>query len=61
MKLQDAPPPDSVSRSDYEGSQTKMLNLVLTKESTPTKDVGTTVDKTMIPVYCITINRHNHQ
>jgi hypothetical protein len=28
----------------------KNLNLVLTKESTATKDVGTTVDKTTIPV-----------
>jgi hypothetical protein len=50
------PPPDSVSRSDYEGSQTKNLNLVLTKESNLTKDVGTTVDKTMITVYDIPIN-----
>jgi hypothetical protein len=28
------------------------LNPILTKESTPTKDVGTTVDKTVIPVSC---------
>jgi hypothetical protein len=26
------------------------LNLVLSRELTPTKDVGTTVDKTTIPV-----------
>jgi hypothetical protein len=30
--------------------QKKYLNLVLSNESTPTKDVGTTVDKTLIPV-----------
>jgi hypothetical protein len=52
MKWQDvtSPPPDSVSRNDYEGPQAINLNLLLTKESTPTKDVGTIVDKTTIPV-----------
>ena len=43
-------PPDSVSHNDYKGPQANNLNLVVTKESTPTKDVGTTVDKTTIPV-----------
>jgi hypothetical protein len=56
-----SPPPDSVSCNDYEGPQAKNLNLVLTKESTPMKDVGTTVDKTTIPVYCKPIKRHNNQ
>ena len=36
--------------NDYEGPQEKNLNRVLTKEATATKDVGTTVDKTMILV-----------
>jgi hypothetical protein len=62
MKWQDVTsPPDSVSHNIYGGPQAKKLNLVLSKESTAVKDVGTTVDKTMIPVYCIPINRHNHQ
>ena len=43
-------PPDSVSCNNYEGPQAINLNLVLSKESTPMKDVGTTVDKTTIPV-----------
>jgi hypothetical protein len=37
---------DSVSCDDYEDHEAKTLNLVLSKESTPMKDVGTTVDKT---------------
>jgi hypothetical protein len=28
----------------------KNLNLILSRESTPTKGIGTTVDKTAIPV-----------
>jgi len=43
-------PPDSVAHNDYEGPQAKILNLILTKQSTPMKDVCTTVDKTTIPV-----------
>ena len=51
IKWQDVTPsPDSVSRNDYEGPQAKNLNLILTKESTAMRDVGTTVDKTKIPV-----------
>jgi hypothetical protein len=45
-------PPVSVSCKDNEGCSAINLILVLSKESTPTKDIGTTVDKTMIPVYC---------
>jgi len=45
-------PHDSVSHNNYEALKKKNLNLVLFKESTPTKDVGTTDDKTTIPVYC---------
>jgi hypothetical protein len=62
MKWQDVTsPPDSVSCNDYDGPQAKKLNLVLSKESIAVKDVGTTVDKTMILVYCIPINRQHHQ
>ena len=43
-------PPDSDSHNDYEGTQAKNLNLVLSKESIAAKDVGTTVNKTTIPV-----------
>ena len=43
-------PPVSVSRNNIGRCPAINLNLVLSKESTPTKDVGTTVDKTMIPV-----------
>jgi hypothetical protein len=43
-------PLDSVSRYDYEDPQAINLNLILTKESTDTKDVGTTVDTTTIPI-----------
>jgi hypothetical protein len=42
--------PDSASHNNYEGPQAINLSLVLTKESTATKDVGTTVDKTTIPI-----------
>jgi hypothetical protein len=43
-------PPDSLS-GNYNGRCMAInLNLILSKESTPVKDVGTTVDKTMIPV-----------
>jgi hypothetical protein len=41
---------DSDSRNNNEGPQAKNLNLVLSTESTLMKDVGTTVDKTMIPI-----------
>jgi hypothetical protein len=51
IKWQDVTsPPDSVSHNNYEGSQAKNLNLVLSKESTATKDIGTMVDNTIIPV-----------
>ena len=40
-------PPDSVSRINHQGRPAINLNLFLSKESTPTKDVGTTVDKTL--------------
>jgi hypothetical protein len=53
--------PDSVSYNDYECPQAINLNLILSKESTTTKDVGITADKTTIPVYGIPIFRHNHQ
>jgi hypothetical protein len=49
IKWRDSLPPDSVSCNNYEGPQIINLNLALTKESTPMKDVGTTVDKTTIP------------
>jgi hypothetical protein len=55
------PIPDSVSHNNDEGHPEKKMNLVLSKESATTKDVGTTVDKTTIPVYHLPINRHNHQ
>ena len=44
------PPPVSVSCNNIERFPAINLNLVLSKESTPTKDVGTTVNKTTIPV-----------
>jgi hypothetical protein len=51
MKWRDiTPPPVSVSGKNIERFPAINLNLVLSKESTPTKDVGTTVDKTTIPV-----------
>jgi hypothetical protein len=43
-------PPDSVFHYENEGLLAINLNLILSKESTPAKDVGTTVDKTMLPV-----------
>ena len=43
-------PPVSVSRNDIGRCPAINLNLVLSKESTPVKDVGTTDDKTTIPV-----------
>jgi hypothetical protein len=43
-------PPVSVSRNDIGRCPTINLNLVFSKESTLAKDVGTTVDKTVIPV-----------
>jgi hypothetical protein len=43
-------PPVSASHNNIEGHPAKNLNLILSKESTPAKDVGTTVDKTMLPV-----------
>jgi len=51
MKWQDITlPPVSVSGKDTGRCPAINLNLVLSKESTLAKDVGTTVDKTMIPV-----------
>ena len=42
---------DSNQKSEFETQpEAKKLNLVLSKESTAAKDVGTTVDKTTIPV-----------
>ena len=49
MKWQNSPP-EYVSHNNYEGPQAKYMYLILSKESTPAKDVGTTVDKTTIPV-----------
>jgi hypothetical protein len=43
-------PPDSLSGNDIGRCTAINLNLVLSKESTTTKDVGTTVEKTTIPV-----------
>jgi hypothetical protein len=43
-------PPVSVSHTDIGRCPVINLNLILSKESTPTKNVGTTVDKTKIPV-----------
>jgi hypothetical protein len=45
-----SPPGYSVSCNDYERLQAINLNVLLSKESTPMKDVGTTADKTTIPV-----------
>jgi hypothetical protein len=50
MKWQDITPPDSVSHNNNEGCPAINLNLILSKVSTPTKDVGTMVDKATIPV-----------
>jgi len=51
MKWQDVTPsPVSVSPNDIGRCPTINLNLVLSKESTPVKDVDTKVDKTTIPV-----------
>ncbi len=48
MKWQDSTPtPDSVSHNDNEGCPAKKLNLILSKESPPMKDIGTTVDMAM--------------
>jgi hypothetical protein len=41
--------PDSLSGNDIGRCPAINLNLVLPKESIPVKDVGNTVDKTMIP------------
>jgi hypothetical protein len=43
-------PPDSLSSNDIGRCLAINLNLVLPKESTPVKYVGTTVGKTTIPV-----------
>jgi hypothetical protein len=43
-------PPNSASCNDNEGCPAINLNHVFSKESTPMKDVGTTVNKTTIPV-----------
>ena len=43
-------PPVSVSHNDIGRCPAINMNLVLSKESTPAKDVGITVDKTTIPV-----------
>jgi hypothetical protein len=43
-------PPDSLSHIDIGRCSSINLNLVLSKESTPVKDIGTTVDKTSIPI-----------
>jgi hypothetical protein len=51
--------PDSVSHSDYESPQAINMNLNWSKESTPMKDAGTTVDKTMIPVQCLAIKSNS--
>jgi len=54
IKWQDVPLPPlwhvSVPRNDSRRCPTINLNLVLSKESKAMKDVGTTVDKTTIPV-----------
>jgi hypothetical protein len=43
-------PPDFLSGNDIGRCPSINLNLVLSKESTPMKDVGIAVDKTTIPV-----------
>jgi hypothetical protein len=43
-------PPVSVLSNDIQRCRAMNLNLVLSKESTAAKDVGTTVEKTTIPV-----------
>ena len=50
IKWQDvtSPPLNLFLATIMKALKQKNLNLVLTKESTPTKDVGTTVDKTTI-------------
>jgi hypothetical protein len=52
MKWQDvnSSPPDSLSGNDIGRCMAIHLNLVLSKDSTPMKDVGIAVDKTTIPV-----------
>jgi hypothetical protein len=51
MKWQDfTPPSDSVSCNNIERHPAINLNLVLSKESPPAKDVGTTGDKTAFPL-----------
>ena len=47
----------SVPRNDSRRCPAINLNLVLSKESTAAKDVGTTVDKTTIPVYAEQTNQ----
>jgi hypothetical protein len=39
--------PVSVARGDFQRCPVKNLNLILSKESTAMKDVGTTVNRTM--------------
>jgi hypothetical protein len=51
MKWKDITPPVSVSHNNIGRCSAMNLNVVLSKESTRKKDFGTTVDKTMIPVY----------
>jgi hypothetical protein len=43
-------PPVSVSCTNIGRCPAINLNIILSKESTPAKDVGNTVDKTPIPV-----------
>jgi hypothetical protein len=52
MKWQDVTPssPDSLSGNDIGRCLALNLNIVLSRESIPVKDVCTTVDKTTIPV-----------
>jgi hypothetical protein len=52
MKWQDVTPspPDSLFGNDIGRCLALNLNIVLSRESIPMKDVGTTVNKTMIPV-----------
>ena len=54
MKWQDISPPSvSISHSNIERLPAINLNLILSKESTPMKDVGTTVDKPTVPVFML--------
>ena len=50
--------PVSLSGNDIGRCPAIILNLILSSESTPMKDVGTTVNKTTIPVKCWAINRN---